>query len=110
MELESVVERQLQVCIEQLHEVESTSYTAKASVVYTCYRTYLDQVDTLSALSDKNKAILTERAKMENDEQSNLNVATRIIMAMSNYLLPLGPELPCCTLSSDMYTIQTVRT
>lgn len=55
VELESVVERQLQVCIEQLHEVESTSYTAKASVVYTCYRTYLDQVDTLSALSDKTR-------------------------------------------------------
>lgn len=94
VELESVVERQLQVCIEQLHEVESTSYTAKASVVYTCYRTYLDQVDTLSALSDKNKAILTERAKMENDEQSNLNVAIRIIMAMSNYLLRLALSYP----------------
>ncbi|EFO64438.1 Hypothetical protein GLP15_896 [Giardia lamblia P15] len=94
VELESVVERQLQMCISQLHEVENTSYTAKASIVYTCYRTYLDQVDTLATLSDKNKSILTERAKMENDKQSNLNVAIKIIMAINNYLLRLALSYP----------------
>lgn len=99
VDLESAVERQLQTCIEQLLEIENSSYTSKASLIYTCYKTYLDQVDTLATLSSNNKAVLTERAKMENDEKSNLNVAIRIIMAMSNYLLRLALKYPAVVYS-----------